>query len=62
VKPESKLNCLLESEPKLRIAAPALSIYHKLEEILKEKFMVAGEVVVITILILLLKSKRQDIL
>jgi hypothetical protein len=47
---EPKLNCLLESEPKLRIAAltpaPALSIYTRLEEIFRKKIMVAKEVFV----------------
>jgi hypothetical protein len=37
VEPEPKLNCLPEPEPKLRIAAPAPSIYHTLEEIFLEK-------------------------
>ncbi len=50
---EPKLNGLLEPEPKLRIAAPApapapapFSIYHRLEDILLKKIMVAEEVFV----------------
>ncbi len=43
---EPKLNCLPEPEPKLRIEAPAPFLYHRPEEIVQKKIMVAEEVFV----------------
>ncbi len=36
---------VLEPEPKLRVAAPVLFFYHRLEEILFKKIMIAEEFV-----------------
>jgi hypothetical protein len=38
-----KLNCLLEPEPKLRIAATAPFFYQRLEELLYKKIMIAKD-------------------
>jgi hypothetical protein len=57
---ETNLKCLPEMEPKLRIAAPAQSpsIYHRLEEILKKKIMVAEEIFVNCYNFNLIKPKK----
>ncbi len=56
---EAEIKCHPEPELKIRIAAPApLNIYHKLEDILKQKIMVAKEVFArVTILTLYLSKK-----